>query len=590
MNITDWLKFNAKYAFDYYRTRIQTTDLSLGNSAVSTPGKHWSEIVTDDNMSRSEENNFEHNISFLFLGDNQITKDLRLGYNLGANIMYQKYEVLGASTKNMLEKDNWIFNTGYQLTSASENGHERSMYSVFGSLQLAFREYLSLDLTARNDWSSTLPKDNRSFFYPSASLSYIFSDFMRSIEHPLPAWVTFAKTRLSFAQVGKDPNPYNLYNTRRYTFENGIRVPIPQTVKMNNNLKPEIKSSFEWGLEMKFLENRLGFDFTYYYTKTKNQAMLVDASAPWSQQWVNAGKITNKGVELMLYGTPVKTKDFNFDLTMNFSKNISRVDELANGVDHIYFNGDSNMPVKVGARAGGKLGDIYANNLLKRDANGQMIIGEDGLPMPVTSADAGGNLEQYILDHPIGNIEPKLLMSVTPSLNYKGVSLTAMFDMRFGGEVVSVSEGMATSVGTSERTAYRGEYKELNGVKDYYMVAPGVTADGQPNTKEVSAQAYYSHIGLYKAQKGFAEMFVHSASYIKLKELALGYSLPKSLLRKTPLTNVKLSFVARNLCFLLKHTPGNPDGGYDTSMFSQALDFAAVPYTRTFGFSVNVAF
>ena len=584
------MKFNAKYAFDYYRTRIQTTDLSLGNSAVSTPGKHWSEIVTDDNMSRSEENNFEHNISFLFLGDNQITKDLRLGYNLGANIMYQKYEVLGASTKNMLEKDNWIFNTGYQLTSASENGHERSMYSVFGSLQLAFREYLSLDLTARNDWSSTLPKDNRSFFYPSASLSYIFSDFMRSIEHPLPAWVTFAKTRLSFAQVGKDPNPYNLYNTRRYTFENGIRVPIPQTVKMNNNLKPEIKSSFEWGLEMKFLENRLGFDFTYYYTKTKNQAMLVDASAPWSQQWVNAGKITNKGVELMLYGTPVKTKDFNFDLTMNFSKNISRVDELANGVDHIYFNGDSNMPVKVGARAGGKLGDIYANNLLKRDANGQMIIGEDGLPMPVTSADAGGNLEQYILDHPIGNIEPKLLMSVTPSLNYKGVSLTAMFDMRFGGEVVSVSEGMATSVGTSERTAYRGEYKELNGVKDYYMVAPGVTADGQPNTKEVSAQAYYSHIGLYKAQKGFAEMFVHSASYIKLKELALGYSLPKSLLRKTPLTNVKLSFVARNLCFLLKHTPGNPDGGYDTSMFSQALDFAAVPYTRTFGFSVNVAF
>lgn len=590
VNVTDWLKFNAKYAFDYYRTRIQATDLSLGNSAVSIPGRHWSEIVTDDNMSRSEENNFEHNISFLFLGDNQVTKDLRLGYNLGANIMYQKYELLSAATKNMLEKDNWIFNTGYQLTNASENGHERSMYSAFGSLQLAFREYLSLDLTARNDWSSTLPKDNRSFFYPSASVSYIFSDFMRSINHPLPAWMTFAKTRLSFAQVGKDPNPYNLYNTRSYTYENGIRVPIPQTVKKNSNLKPEIKSSFEWGLEMKFLENRFGFDFTYYYTKTKNQAMLVDASAPWTQQWVNAGKITNKGIELMLYGTPVKTKDLKFDLTMNISKNISRVDELANGVDHIYFNGDGNMPVKVGAKAGGKLGDIYANNLIKRDANGQMVIGENGLPMPVTSSDAGGNLEQYILDHPIGNIEPKLLMSVTPSLNYKGVSLTAMFDMRFGGDIVSVSEGMATAVGTSERSAYRGEYKELNGVSDYYMVVPGVTADGQVNTKEVSAQSYYSNIGLYKSQKGYAEMFIHSASYIKLKELALGYSLPKSVLKKTPLTNVKLSFVARNLCFLLKHTPGNPDGGYDTSMFSQALDFAAVPYTRTFGFSVNVGF
>ena len=547
-------------------------------------------MVTDDNMSRSEENNFEHNISFLFLGDNQLTKDLRLGYNLGANIMYQKYEILGASTRNMLEKDNWIFNTGYQLTNAQENGHERSMYSVFGSLQLAFREYLSLDLTARNDWSSTLPKDNRSFFYPSASVSYIFSDFMRSIKHPLPQWVTFAKTRLSFAQVGKDPEPYNLYNTRTYTYENGIRIPVPQTIKKNSNLKPEIKSSFEWGLEMKFLENRLGFDFTYYYTKTKNQAMLVDASAPWTQQWVNAGKITNKGIELMLYGTPVKTKDLTFDLTMNLSKNISRVDELANGVDHIYFSGDSNMPVKVGAKSGGKLGDIYANNLIKRDANGQMVIGDNGLPMPVTSADAGGNLEQYLLDHPIGNIEPKLLMSITPNLNYKGVSLTAMFDMRFGGDVVSVSEGMATSVGTSERTAYRGEYKTVNGVSDYYMVVPGVTADGQPNSKEVSAQTYYSNIGLYKSQKGYAEMFIHSASYIKLKELALGYSLPKACLKKTPLTNVKFSFVARNLCFLLKHTPGNPDGGYDTSMFSQALDFAAVPYTRTFGFSVNVGF
>lgn len=413
---------------------------------------------------------------------------------------------------------------------------------------------------------------------------------MRSIKHPLPQWVTFAKTRLSFAQVGKDPEPYNLYNTRTYTYENGIRVPVPQTIKKNSNLKPEIKSSFEWGLEMKFLENRLGFDFTYYYTKTKNQAMLVDASAPWTQQWVNAGKITNKGVELMLYGTPVKTKDLTFDLTMNLSKNISRVDELANGVDHIYFSGDVNMPVKVGAKAGGKLGDIFANNLLKRDANGQVIIGENGLPLPVTSADAGGNLEQYLLDHPIGNIEPKLLMSITPSLNYKGVSLTAMFDMRFGGDVVSVSEGMATAVGTSERTAYRGEYKTVNGVSDYYMVVPGVTADGQPNSKEVSAQTYYSNIGLYKSQKGYAEMFVHSASYIKLKELALGYSLPKSCLKKTPLTNVKFSFVARNLCFLLKHTPGNPDGGYDTSMFSQALDFAAVPYTRTFGFSVNVGF
>lgn len=592
VNITDWLKFQGKYAFDYYRTRIYTSDLSLGQNAVTVDNRPWSETVVEDAMNRSEENNFEHNISFMFLGDKTFNEDWRLGFNLGTNIMYQRYEVLGAGVRNLIEKDNWIFNTGAVLDNGSENGHKRSMYSLFGSVQVAFREYLSLDLTARNDWSSTLPKKHRSFFYPSANISFVVSDFLRSVEKPLPSWVTFAKMRFSLAQVGKDPDPYNLYNTRSYTFSSGVRVPVPQTIKKNENLKPEIKSSLEWGLDMKFLGNRLGFDFTYYTSSTKNQAMLVDASAPWSQQWVNAGKVNNTGVELSLYATPVKTKDWNFDLTMNFAHNRSTVKELAPeyNANRIYFSGDPNMPVKVGAVAGGKLGEIYANNLLKRDANGQVIIGDNGLPLPVTSADADGNLEKYILEHPIGNIQPDLLMSVTPTISYKGISLTAMFDMRFGGDIVSVSEGMATAVGTSERTAYRGELKTINGVQDYYMVVPGVKQDGTPNDIPVSAQTYYSTIGLYKSQKGYAEEFVHSASYIKLKELALGYSFPQTMLKHTPLTKLRLSFVARNLCFLLKHTPGNPDGGYDTSMFSQAIDYMAVPYTRTYGFSISLGF
>lgn len=587
LNLTDWLKFNAKYSFDYYRTRLETSDLSLGDGAISTDGTGWESKLVNDNMTRGEENHFEQNLQFLLMGDNQLTKKLRLGYTAGANIMYLKYETLSASVQNMLEKNQWILNTGNKLTSANEDGHSRAMYSVFGSAQLAWDEWLSLDLTARNDWSSTLPKQNNSFFYPSASLSWVFSDFMRSIHHRLPSWITFAKVRLSAAQVGKDPAPYNLYNVRKYQFEMGNRKPVTNTIKLNADLKPEIKTSYELGLDMKFLENRLGFDFTYYYNTTKNQAMLVDASAPWTQQWVNAGKINNTGVELMLYGTPVRTRDFQFDLTANFAHNRSTVKELANGVQRVYFSGDSNMPVKVGAVSGGKLGDIFANNLMKRDAQGRVVIGENGLPMPETG---NGNQEDYILKHPIGNIQPDLLMSVTPTFTYKGVSLTAMFDMKFGGDIVSVSEGMATAVGTSERTVNRGEYKTINGVADWYMVVPGVKEDGSVNNIPVSAQSYYSTIGLYNSQKGFAEEFVHDASYIKLKELSLGYSFPVSMLRRTPLTQLKLSFVARNLCFLMKHTPGNPDGGYDTTMFSQALDYMAVPYTRTFGFTVNVGF
>ena len=587
INLLDNLKLNAKYSFDYYRTRLQTSDLSLADQAISTGTSTWQEKITTDGMQRGEENHFEHNIQMLLLGNNQLTPKLRVDYSLGGNVMYQKYELFQGGVQNMLNKDVWVYNTGGKLVSGGDNGFNRAMYSVFASAQLAYSEYLSLDLTARNDWSSTLPKGQNSFFYPSASISFMFSDFMKSIDKPLPSWVTFAKIRTSLAQVGKDPSPYNLYNTRKFEFESGIRKPVVNTIKMNDMLKPEIKTSYELGLDMKFLNNRLGFDFTYYYSVTRNQSMLVDAAAPWSQQWVNAGKILNRGVEMMVYTTPIQTKDLTFNLNMNFAHNRSIVKELAPGVQRIYFNGDNNMQVRVGAVVGGKLGDIYANNLMKRNDAGQVIVNAQGLPQPATG---NGNLEQYLLSNPIGNIQPDLLMSVTPSLTFKGISLTAMFDMRFGGSIMSVSEGMATSVGTSERTLNRGEYKEISGVKDYYMVVPGVKEDGSINDIPVSAQAYYSTIGIYKSQKGYAEEFIHSASYIKLKELSLGYSFPQRMLKKTPFTALKLSFVARNLCFLMKHTPGNPDGGYDTTMFSQALDFAAVPYTRTFGFSINVGF
>lgn len=280
MCFTNWLKLNAKYAFDYYRTRIQTSNLSLADQAISTKKQHWSEMLTTDNMQKGEVNHFEHNISLLLLGDTYLSKVFRLGYTLGSNVMYQQHEILNVGVENMLDKDNWLFNSAERLTTANNNGFSKAMYSVFGSLQLAYNEYLALDLTARNDWSSTLPSSHRSFFYPSASISYVFSDFMKSIKKPLPLWITFAKIRFSAAQVGKDPMPYHLYNVRKFAFQNGKRIPVAQTIKMNSNLKPEIKKSIEAGVDMKFFSNRLGFDFTYYYSTTKNQAMLVDASSP----------------------------------------------------------------------------------------------------------------------------------------------------------------------------------------------------------------------------------------------------------------------------------------------------------------------
>lgn len=570
IKITDWLRFSGKYAFDYYRTRVESTDLSNGI------GKTLNNI-TDDGMSRSEENFFESNAEFILSGDNPIGENLRVGYTLGANFMYQKFEILSASTKDLINKNQWVFNAANILNSASNTGHERSTNSVFASMQFAWKEYLALDLTARNDWSSTLPADNRSFFYPSANLSFVVSDFLRSLDKTLPSWLTFAKVRLSAAQVGKDTEPYNLYNTISYSFSNGVLGLTKPDVKKNDQLKPEISSSYEVGLDMKFLNNRLGFDFTYYNSRTKNQIMKVPAPAPWSGgKMINSGLIVNQGFELMLYSTPVQTKDFAFDLNVNLSKNVSKVKELADGVDYVFFNGDSYFPVNVGTRVGHRLGEIYAKSLYKRDENGNVIVNQKGRPMKVSGEDAF----QYTLDNPIGNIEPDLLMSVSPSFTYKGITLSALFDMKFGGDVVSVSEATATGNGLAKRTENRGS-KDNN----WMITVPGVHADGSVNTTPMSAQQYYTSLS------GMAEEFVYDASFIKLKELSIGYAFPKTLLKKTPLTSLNVSFVARNLAYLMKHTPGtSPEGGYDTSMFSQAIDYMAVPYTRTFGFSINLGF
>ena len=569
INFTDWLHFSAKYAFDYYRTRIESTNAGDGINNETTIS-----TITNDEMSRNEENFFESNAEFMLMGDKQLTDNFRLGFNLGANFMYQRYEMLGAAVGNRVDKTSWMLNAANQINSVSEDGYKRAMNSVFGSAQLAWKEYLSLDLTARNDWSSTLPKQNNSFFYPSANLSFVISDFVRSLDKTLPSWITFAKLRLSAAQVGKDTDPYQLYNTYSFKYDKGVLTPSKDNVKMNDQLKPEIATSYEVGLDMKFFDNRLGFDFTYYYSKTKNQIMKVPAAAPWSGgQWVNAGLISNQGVELMIYSTIVDTKDFTFDLNVNMAHNVSTVKELAPdyNVSYMFFNGDGNFPIKVGAREGEKLGEIYAGTLYQRDENGNILINkENGLPMTITD-------ESQRVANPIGNIQPKLTMSVSPTFTYKGVTLSAMFDMKFGGDIFSYSEMNATGSGIAARTANRGEGD------NYMMVFPGVYEDGTPNTTKISASQYYGSL--------LPEDFLYDASFIKLKELSLGYSFPSKLLKKTPLTSLNVSFVARNLCYLLKHTPGtSPEGGYDTTMFSQAIDYAALPYTRTFGLSVSLGF
>lgn len=566
VNFTDWLYLSAKYAFDYYRTRIFEANLS--NAIDKTSIKE----ITQDNMTRGEVNHFESNAEFLLIGNNEIGSKIKVGYTLGANFMYGKSENFYGHVENMIYKNNWMFNHAHALTNATDNGYRRATNSVFGSLQLAYNDYLSLDITGRNDISSTLPKDNNSYYYGSYSLGFVVSDFIKTSGWDLPRWITFAKLRLSAAEVGKDTDPYQIYEriVGGYIMGGSYNPSIPKE-KKNMELKPERTWSYEAGLDMKFFDNRLGFDLTAYYSRTRDQIMRIESGAPWNGgRWINSGIIDNKGVEAMIYATPIKTRDFAFNLTVNMAHNVSTVKELHDTKKFIYFDGDSSMPIEVGAREGHKLGEIYAKNLLKRDENGQMII-KGGLPQYENKAD-------NILNNPIGCIQPDLTMSVTPSFSYKGITLSALFDMKFGGDIVSVSEAVATSHGIAKRTEERGE-----------IILPGVGEDGTPNTTPTSAELYYGVIG--GRGQATAELFVYDASFIRIKELSVGYSFPKQLLKKTPFTALRVSAVGRNLFYLMKHTPGtSPEGGYNTNMFSQAIDFSSLPYSRTFGVNINIAF
>lgn len=561
IDFTPWLYATGKYSFDYYDTSIEEQNRTNGIDDQSK-----------ESYKSMEQRYYEHNIEGMILGHNTFAERFRLGYSLGGNIMYQRTSGLTGYSENMAKEGIWYHNSALGKNTAEQTFTERETRSVFGTLQFAWDEWIALDLTARNDWSSTLPKNNCSYFYPSANLSWVFSDMMRRYDMNLPSWITFGKLRLSAAQVGKDTDPYVLYNYLTYTQGiNGPEISYPK-IKANPDLKPEISSAYEAGLDMKFFNNRLGFDFTYYRSLTKNQIMTVPMAGEFSSKYINAGEILNEGVELMLYTTPVKTKDFEFNLDMSLAHNNTTVVKLHDDAKYISFNfKNENMLVDVGAEEGGRLGNIYANTFYARNENGDLIL-RNGMPMIKSNSSAERKC--------IGNIQPDLLMSITPSFSYKGFFLSAMLDMRFGGDIVSVSEAIATRYGTAKRT----EYRPAAGI-----ILDGIDeATGLKNTVAVPAEDYYRSIGGDNAP---AEEFVYDASYIKFKELSIGYSFPSKWLQKIHISNLRLAFVGRNLCYLLKHTPGtSPEGGYDTTMFSQAIDYTAVPYTRTFGFSINVGF
>lgn len=516
-------------------------------------------------MTMSKTTSKEENSEFL-LSYNKNISDFSLGLSVGGNRMYSQKEWLYGSSGKFSVSGAAYLSLGTSQ-SASNTIYQKEIQSLYGFMNLGYKDYLYLDVTARNDWSSTLPSNNRSYFYPSVSLSGLITEAMNTygISYSKDV-ISYGKIRASLAQVGKDTDPYQLqqtYSTEKGGF--GYLYAYEPTTLQNINLKPEISTSYEVGTEWKFFKNRIGLDFSYYNTVTKNQVLPIPLtySSGYTYKTVNVGKISNKGIELMLTGTPVKTKDFTLDLTLNFAKNKTMVDEL-DPLVKIHTFGTINNGLSVVAIEGHKLGEIYGDGY-KRDSKGNMIIGSDGLPEKTDNQEV------------LGCIQPDFTGSFALNADYKGLFMNALFAFQKGGDVYSYTEAVAASAGTAKITENRAG-----------MVVKGVLEDGTSNTQVITAQNFWTN-------GTRAEQFIYDASYIKLKEVAIGYSLSKKLLRSLThnmVDNFKISLVGSNLLYLVKHTPGTtPDGSAMASnIFSQAIDFSPLPNTRTYGFTVNVGF
>ena len=559
LKFTDYLKLTGRVGVDWYNDQFKNFN------TLPDPTNTASQYVKSNNTNK------EFNADLILYFDKTFG-DYSINANLGTAVTNSRSDAL-AGYSGLFATPNVITLANGLTQTVGESYAKKEIQSAFFSASLGYKNWAYLDVTGRNDWSSTLPETNRSYFYPSVSLSAILSEVLK-----LPSWVDFWKVRGSWAQVGNDTNPYQLA-TYYYLWTSGDKNDAdgdklnPNIVKeyMSNvkalaDLKPEKTNSAEVGTEAHFFGNRLSFDFTYYNTQTTNQILTIGlpGSSGYTSKHINAGKIKSHGVELMIGGTPIKTKDWQWDVNVNWGLNRTSCDYLDNEVSR-YTLGS----IRIGSvvvNAGGGYGDIVGK-AYKRDAQGRKIVDSNGLPESES-------------DKVIGNMLPKWTGSVGTQLRWRDLTFSALVDVRHGGKFISNTDNYACQQGTSARTLYGRKSGEQ-------IVVDGVTEDGQVNTKGVNAETYWTSIA---GSDGIAEEFLYSASYIKMREMSLGYILPAHWFANTPIKYVKLSLVGRDLFYFHKAAPVNPEGAFSRSDYAQAFELASMPPTRSFGFSLNVKF
>ncbi|SUX46512.1 Outer membrane receptor for ferric coprogen and ferric-rhodotorulic acid [Chryseobacterium indoltheticum] len=511
---------------------------------------------------RTTETNFDLFANYKF----DITQDLNVSGIFGGNVRRNLNDDVFASTEGGLATPGLfaISNSADPIIPPDENYAKWLTSSLYGTASLGYKNLIYVDGTYRVDRSSNLPKANNTYDYYSVTGALILSELWK------PSWLSFLKIRGNYAEVGSSTQNYRLQNTYRVRggFD-GSGLVNQSYFLANPNLKPQRSKETEFGLEGQFFKNRLGFDVAIYKTKTLDQIinLPVSSSTGYRTFLVNAGQIDNKGVEVQLNGTPFKTDNFRWDIDVNWSKNENKVVELYKDAQNYLlasYQGGVSLNARVGEAFGALVGSDYVY------LNGERVVN------PTTG--------RYLTNpnQVIGNITPDWIGGVRNSFNYKGISLSFLIDVKHGGDVFSTDMYYGLATGLYEETAV-GDYRTVG------VVNPGVNPNGQVNTTPTTAASSFGNVDGYRRMPN--KRFIYDASYVKLREASIGYTLPKSLLANTSIQDAKISIVGRNLWIIHKNLPyADPEVGTGNGLASKGNSIGVLPTTRDFGINVTFKF
>lgn len=516
-----------------------------------------------------------------------VTKKLATDINLtalaGFNVNQRSFRFIN------VQSDNLTIDQLYSFSNASSNAptnysEMRRLYGAYADIGLSYKDYLFVNVTGRNDWSSTLPENQNSYFYPSVSSSFVFTQAF-DISNDI---LSYGKLRGNIAQVGSDENPYSLnftytpLSTEFVQYLPGNTYPIngsilafsgPATIPPRN-LKPQRQTSWEIGTELQFFNGRIGVDFTYYNTVTSDQivSIPIPESTGYSVRRDNVGEISNKGIELLLTGTPVSLANgFKWDVAFNFARNRQTVNKLTEGLEEYVITAGFNF-IQIKAKPNKPL-QLYGNGWARDEETNEVLIDPNtGLRIP------GGNVL-------LGNIYPDFTLGIQNTFSYKGLSLSVLVDMRKGGVINSLTTSLLRTSGVAAETAFNREGTFIDrGVID--------NGDGTTRPNDVPVTSMEQFWSNY-SRNTLAESSTFGASYAKLREIRLGYQLPKTLLQNLPFGSVEFAVEGRNLLLLYSEIPHiDPEiGSFGSAVNGEGFDVGgALPTTRSIGFNVRVTF